>query len=91
LADPLREILDAVKAALDRCSPELAADLVDNGLVLCGGGALLRHIDRFFHEQTGLPARIATDPLTAVAKGLLICMEHFQQWRRWLQSSEEDV
>lgn len=91
LADPLQEILDAVKATLDRCSPDLAADLVDNGLVLCGGGALLRRIDRFIGEQTGLPVRVASDPLTAVARGLLICMEHFQQWRRWLQSSEEDV
>lgn len=91
LADPLQEILEAVKAALDGCSPDLAADLVDNGLVLCGGGALLQRIDRYLNEQTGLPVRITPDPLTAVARGLLICMEHFEQWRRWLQSSEEDV
>ena len=56
------------------------------GLVLCGGGALLGRIDHFLHEQTGLPVRITPDPLTAVVRGLLICMEHFQQWRRWLQS-----
>lgn len=91
LGNSLQEILDAIKATLDRCSPDLAADLVDNGLVLCGGGALLRRIDRFINEQTGLPTRIASDPLTAVARGLLICMEHFQQWRRWMQSGEEDV
>ena len=59
--------------------------------MLCGGGALLRRIDRFINEQTGLPVRITPEPLTAVAKGLLICMEHFHEWRRWLQSSEEDV
>jgi rod shape-determining protein MreB len=91
LADPLQEILDAIKVVLDGCSPDLAADLVDNGLVLCGGGALLQRIDRYLNEQTGLPVRITSDPLTAVARGLLICMEHFQQWRRWMQSSEEDV
>ena len=91
LGDPLQEILDAIKAALDHCSPDLAADLVDNGLVLCGGGALLRRLDRFIQEQTGLPVRLTAEPLTAVAQGLLICMEHFPQWRRWLQSSEEDV
>jgi rod shape-determining protein MreB len=90
-SDPLQEILEAIKATLDHCSPDLASDLVDNGLVLCGGGALLRRIDRFINEQTGLPVRVTSDPLTAVARGLLICMEHFQQWRRWLQSSEEDV
>jgi len=91
LGEPLREIIEAVKATLDHCSPDLAADLVDHGVVLCGGGSLLRRIDRFVNEQTGLPARVTAEPLTAVAKGLLICMEHFQQWRRWLQSSEEDV
>jgi rod shape-determining protein MreB and related proteins len=91
LAEPLQEIIDAIKLTLDRCSPDLAADLVDNGLVLCGGGSLLRRIDRYINEQTGLPVRIAAEPLTAVAQGLLICMEHFRHWRRWLHSSEEDV
>jgi rod shape-determining protein MreB and related proteins len=91
LGNPLQEILEAVKAALDRCSPDLAADLIENGIVLCGGGALLRRIDRFIGEQTGLPVRIAPEPLTAVAQGLLICMEHFSHWRHWLRSSEEDV
>ena len=88
---PLQAIVEAIKAAIDGCSPDLASDLVDNGLVLCGGGALLRRLDRFINEQTGLPVRVAAEPLTAVAKGLLICVENFNQWRRWLQSSEEDV
>jgi rod shape-determining protein MreB len=91
LADPLEAILEAIKNCLDHCSPDLAADLVDNGLVLCGGGSLLRSIDRYISEQTGLPARIAPDPLTAVAKGMLICMEHLDRWRSMLQSSDEDV
>jgi rod shape-determining protein MreB len=91
LADPLEAILEALKNCLDHCSPDLAADLVDNGLVLCGGGSLLRNIDRYISEQTGLPARVAPDPLTAVAKGMLICMEHLDRWRSMLQSSDEDV
>lgn len=91
LGEPLREIVDAVKATLDHCSPDLVADLIDNGLVLCGGGALLRRIDRFLQEQTGLPVRVTVDPLTTVAQGLLLCMENFGQWRRWLHSSDEDV
>lgn len=91
LADPLQAVIETIKAALDRCSPELAADLVQNGLVLCGGGALLRRIDRFIGEQTGLPVRVAADPLTAVARGLLVCMEDFRRWRHWMRSSDEDV
>lgn len=91
LADPLEEILDAIKSTLDRCSPDLASDLVDNGLVLAGGGSLLRGLDRFITEQTGLPARVSPDALTAVAKGTLICLEHLPQWRRSLESSDDEV
>lgn len=91
LADPLDEIIDAIKATLDQCSPELAADLVDHGIVLCGGGSLLRSFDRFIQEQTGLPARVADDALGAVAKGTLVCLEHLPQWRSSLESSDDDV
>jgi rod shape-determining protein MreB len=91
LAEPLQAILEAVKTTLDHCSPDLAADLVDHGMVLCGGGALLRRLDRYFAEHTGLPVRLAADPLTAVAQGLLICLEHLDQWRPTLESSDDDV
>ncbi|HYW78533.1 MAG TPA: rod shape-determining protein [Thermoguttaceae bacterium] len=91
LDEPLLAILESIKMTLDRCSPDLAADLVDNGLVLCGGGSLLRRIDRFITEQTGLPARVTAEPLTAAAKGLLICLEHLDQWKKTLQSSDDDV
>lgn len=90
LADPLEEVLEAIKATLDQCSPDLAADLVDQGLVLCGGGALLRGLDRYLAEQTGMPVRLAADPLTAVARGALVCMEHFRRWRPALESSDDD-
>ena len=89
LGDPLEAIIEAIKATLDGCSPDLAADLVSNGLVLCGGGSLLRRIDRFITEQTGLPARVAPEPLTAVVAGMSICLEHFDRWRPTLQSSDE--
>lgn len=91
LADPLEEILEAIKATLDGCGPDLAADLVDHGLVLCGGGALLRGIDRFLAERTGLPVRVAAEPMKAVVRGLSICLEHFDKWRPMLQSSDEDI
>jgi len=90
LADPLEAILEAIKATLDQCSPDLAADLVDRGLVLCGGGALLRGLERYLAEQTGLPVRVADDPLTTVARGALVCMEQFTRWRPALEAAGDD-
>jgi rod shape-determining protein MreB len=69
MADPLTTIVDAVRTTLERCPPELAADLVDRGLVLAGGGALLRGLDKRLREETGLPVHVAEDPLSAVAEG----------------------
>jgi rod shape-determining protein MreB len=91
LSDPLERIIDAIRSTLDGLSPELASDLVDSGMLLCGGGALLRGLDRFVTEQTGLPARVAPEPLLSVAKGALICLEHLDQWRPSLESSDEDL
>ncbi len=69
MSDPLRTIVDAVRTTLERCPPELAADLVDRGIVLAGGGALLRGLDKLLKEETGLPVHVAEDPLSAVAEG----------------------
>jgi rod shape-determining protein MreB and related proteins len=69
LQDPLRAILESTKIALERTPPELAADLIEHGIVLAGGGALLRGMDKIISEETGLPVHIADDPLTAVANG----------------------
>lgn len=91
LEDPLTRIIDAIKATLDGCTPDLASDLVDNGLVLAGGGSLLRGLDQYISQQTGLPARVSPDALVAVAKGTLICLEHLPDWRRALESSDDDV
>ena len=91
LGTPLAQIVEAIKATLDDCGTDLASDLVDNGLVLCGGGALLHGLDRFLSEHTGLPTRVCAEPLTAVARGTYICLEHFDRWRGAMQSSDEDV
>jgi rod shape-determining protein MreB and related proteins len=91
LAEPLAAIVEAIKNTLDGCTPDLAADLVENGMVLCGGGSLIRRIDRYLAEQTGLPARVAAEPLLSVAKGALVCLEHLDQWRAMLESSDDDV
>ncbi|MDR2244242.1 MAG: rod shape-determining protein [Burkholderiales bacterium] len=69
LSDPLNSIVSAVKSALERTPPELGADIADHGMVLTGGGALLRDLDRLLMEETGLPVIIADDPLTCVVRG----------------------
>lgn len=69
LKEPVSIIVDTVKTTLENTPPELAADIVDRGIVLAGGGALLRGLDRLLSEETGVPAIVADDPLTAVVRG----------------------
>ena len=69
LQEPLRAILEMTKISLERIPPELAADLIEHGIVMAGGGSLLRGMDKLISEETGLPVHIADDPLTAVAIG----------------------
>ncbi|MCL2669500.1 MAG: rod shape-determining protein MreB, partial [Syntrophaceae bacterium] len=69
IAEPVGLIVDAVKDALENAPPELAGDIVDRGIVLTGGGALLRNIDLLLREETGLPTTIADDPQSTVARG----------------------
>ena len=69
LQEPLAGIVGAVKTALEQTPPELGSDVATNGIVLTGGGALLRDIDRLLREETGLPVIISDDPLTCVARG----------------------
>jgi len=69
LQEPLSGIVGAVKTALEQTPPELGADVAERGIVLTGGGALLKDIDRLLQEETGLPVIVAEDPLTCVARG----------------------
>ena len=69
IAEPVRAIVDSTKIALERTPPELAADLIDRGIMLAGGGSQLKGLDRIISEETGLPVHIAEDPVTAVARG----------------------
>ena len=69
LAEPINAILEAVKTTLERTPPELAADIVDKGIVLAGGGSLLRNLDVLIREETGLPVTLTEDPLSAVVLG----------------------
>lgn len=87
LQEPISAIIDAIRGTLERCPPELAADLVDRGLVLAGGGALLRGIDRLIAEQTGLPVHVAEDPLSAVAEGTGVVLNELNFLRKVATSS----
>ena len=69
LAETVNTIVDAVRTALERTPPELSADIVDRGIVLSGGGALLRNLDKRLREETGLPLAMAEDPLSSVVLG----------------------
>ncbi|MFH0826657.1 MAG: rod shape-determining protein [Candidatus Omnitrophota bacterium] len=69
LQEPLRAILEVTKISLERTPPELAADLIDHGIVMAGGGALLKGLDKLISEETGLPVHVTDDPVTAVVQG----------------------
>src|ERR671925_499748 len=82
LQEPLSSILESVRITLERCPPELSADLVDRGLVMAGGGALLRGFDKLLSEETGLPVHVAEDPLSAVAEGTGKCLNELKFLRQ---------
>lgn len=84
LADPVGEIVEAIKLALEAMAPELAADIVDRGIVLTGGGALLRNLDTVIREQAQLPVMIADDPLKCVANGCGYVLENLVRMKNVL-------
>ena len=69
LADPLSRVLDAIRTTLEKTPPELSADIIDHGITLTGGGALLRGLDALIEKETGMPVHIAQTPLDCVAMG----------------------
>ena len=79
LTEPLNQIVGAVKTALDKTPPELGADIAERGMMLTGGGALLRDLDQLLQEQTGLPVHIAEEPLNCVVKGCGIALENIDR------------
>jgi rod shape-determining protein MreB len=84
LEEPLHDIVDAVRATLDQTPPELAGDIMDRGIVLTGGGALLRGLDERLRHETGMPVHVADSPLTSVAMGAGRCVEEFEALRQIL-------
>jgi len=91
LQEPVGAIIEAVTRTLEKAEPELAADLVDNGITLAGGGALLRGLDVLMNKSTGLDVKIADDPLTCVARGTSIYLENLEEWKGTLESELDEV
>ncbi len=85
--EPVNAIIDAVKTTLDQCPPELAGDVMDRGIVLTGGGALLRGLDERLRRETGMPIHIAENPLDSVALGSGKCVEEFEALQQVLDAS----
>ncbi|HEX3030738.1 MAG TPA: rod shape-determining protein [Bacillota bacterium] len=84
LSEPVIAILEAIKLTLERTPPELAADIMDRGIVMAGGGALLRGLDRLIGEQTGMPVHVAEEPMSCVALGTGKALEDLDLWKRVL-------
>ncbi len=87
LNEPVSQIIEAVRVALEATPPELAADIVDTGIMLTGGGALLKNLDKILRDETGLPVSIADDPLSCVALGTGAALENDRSMRRVLSTA----
>jgi len=82
LAEPVEGIIEAIKSTLEKCPPELAADIMDRGIVMTGGSSLLRNFDRLLSRETGMPVLVSEDALSCVALGTGIAVEHIDVFKR---------
>ena len=89
IAEPVNSIMEAIKFTLEKTPPELAADIMDKGLVLTGGGALLKGMDKRVKEETGMPVNIAENPLDCVVMGTGKALEELNLLRRVLVSTKK--
>ncbi|MFC2170788.1 rod shape-determining protein [Calditrichota bacterium] len=80
IAEPVTQIVDAVKQSLEKTPPMLAADIRDRGIILTGGGAMLKALDQRLREETSLPISLADDPLTCVVRGTGVVLDHFEKY-----------
>ena len=90
LKEPIGSIIDCVTRTLEKAEPELAADLVDNGITLAGGGALLMGMDTVLSNATGLDVRIAAEPMSCVARGTAVYLENLELWKDTMESDEDE-
>jgi rod shape-determining protein MreB len=89
LREPVHAIAEAVKRTLERCQPELSADLVHNGITMAGGGSLLRGLSTVLSQATGLTVRVTDDPLTCVARGTAVYLDNIDHWKNFMESGDE--
>jgi rod shape-determining protein MreB len=90
LSEPVRQICEAVRGILEEAPPEISADLVDTGVTLVGGGALLYGVDQAIADFLGIPAKVADEPLTAVARGTGVFLEKLDVFAKVLSTDEDD-
>ncbi len=88
IKEPILEIVETVKSTLELSPPELAADIMERGIVLAGGGALLRGLDQLLAHEAGIPVHIAADPLTCVVLGT---GETVEAWDSWVGSTRKAI
>jgi len=91
LQEPVTQIIEAITRTLELAEPELAADLVDNGITMAGGSSLLRGLPIVVSNATGLDVRLAEDPLTCVARGTGVYLENLEMWKDTMESDEDDM
>jgi len=87
MAEPIGAIVDAVKLSLERTPPELAADILDRGIIMAGGGSLLRGLDQRLRQETSLPINIVEDPITCVVRGTGKILEEMERYSKMLMRS----
>lgn len=86
--EPISQIIECVTTTLEHAEPELAADLIDNGIHICGGGSLLRNLDKVLSQATGLKVTIADDPMTCVARGTHVYLENLEAWKDTMDQAD---
>ena len=90
LSEPMGAIVEAVKLTLEQTPPELSADILDRGIILTGGGALLKGLDQRLREETSLPVNVADEPLSCVARGTGKVLENMSQYSKVLMKGRRD-
>ena len=88
LREPIASIIDTVTATLEKAEPELAADLIDNGIHICGGASLLRGMDTVLINATGLKVERVEDPISCVARGTSVYLQNLELWKDTMEQSE---
>jgi rod shape-determining protein MreB len=91
LQEPVTQIVQAVTQTLEQAAPELAADLVDNGITMAGGSSLLRGLTTVISNATGLDVKLAEDPLTCVARGTSVYLENLELWKDTMESDADGL